>query len=170
MSLEEALRENTEALKANTAAHEKLGAIATAAQGGEAETEATEEKKAPAKKAPAKKAPAKKPAAKKAEPPELKSSVTAAAIKKAAGAYLGVAEGAERDAHKANVVAAFAHLGVEKLGEIDNNEDRAKLAGYIAYWDAGLEVDFEAIDEIVAGDGDGDGEEEGGDDGDDLLG
>lgn len=175
MALEDKIAELITALNENTAAHAKLGEIATAAQAskasGDEEKAPPEEKKAAPKKAPAKKAPAKKAAPKKKAPPELKDSVTKAAIAKTAGAYLGDEEldDETREARKQNIIGAFGHLGVSKLGEITDNTDRAKLAGYIAYWMADLEVDFEAIDAIIEGEGDEEPEEDG-DEEEDLLG
>jgi len=184
MSLEEELRANTEALKENTAAHLKLAEVAMAAAGqggGKAapaekpvpekdedeapkETAAEKKKRLAAEKAAAAKAEAaKKPAAKSA--PELETEVDAADLKKAAAAFLGSDDEKVRNANKKNFMAALDHLGASKLTDVDTDEDRARLAGYIAYWEAGLKVDFEAIDEIIAGGG-SDGEDEG----EDLLG
>lgn len=163
MSLEEALRANTVALEANTAAHLKLAEVAVAAATGKSsagstkpaptettESEESEETAAQKKKrlAAEKAAAAKKAAA--AEPPELETSVTGDEIKKIAGAFLASDDEKVRDANKANFISALSHLGAKKLGDVETDEDRARLAGYIAYWTAGLKVDFEAIDEIVA--------------------
>lgn len=176
MSIEAAIAELTAAVKENTAAHTKLAEVAAAAAGGKAAAPAkeetkdeapAEEKKAPAKKAPAKKPAAKKPATKQAEPPELEGSVSAADLKKAAAAFLDGDDEEARDANKQKFIAALNHLGAAKLGEVDSDEDRARLAGYIAYWNEGLEVDFEAVDEIVSAAG-GEDEDEGEDD--DILG
>jgi hypothetical protein len=81
--------------------------------------------------------------------------VSAADLKKAAAAYLNGDDEEARDAAKKNFIGALAHIGAKKLGEVDSDEDRARLAGYVAYWTAGLDVDFEAIDEIVAAAGEG---------------
>ena len=177
MSLEQQIADLTAAVKENTAAHAKLAEVAAAA----ASTKPVEEK-APAKKTTAakkteesedaaeektttKKAPAKKTTAKKTEKPELAKSVTAAKLKTAAGGYLKGDDEEARDAAKTNFKAALDHLGATSLSGVDNNTDRAKLAGYIAYWQADLEVDFEEIDALIEGDGEGDGDED-----DDLLG
>ncbi len=184
MSLEEALAANTAALIANTEAHAKLAAAATAAAGTKSESKsddadaAAEEKKrlaAEKRKAAAeakKKAEAEKKAEadeKPAEAPDLSKlvdGVTPAKLKTLAGGFLKGDDEGSRDANKEKILAAFNHLGVAKLGEVTDDEDRAKLAAYIVYWTKGAEVDFEAVDEIVMGIiGGGD---DGGDD--DLLG
>ncbi|AIT13314.1 hypothetical protein DSS3P1_79 [Ruegeria phage DSS3-P1] len=182
MSIEAALAELTAAVKENTAAHAKLAEVAAAAAGGKAaapakapaKDEAPAEEKKPAAKAaakPAAKAAAKKPAAKKVEPPELAGSVTHTEIAKIGAAFLKGDDEEARDAAKSNFIAGLQHIGAAKLGEIDSDEDRARLAGYIAYWTAGLEVDFEAIDEIVlAAGGDDEGSDDEGSDDDDILG
>ena len=160
MSIEEALAANTAALIENTAAHAKLAEVATAAASGKPATSGAKDKPAddetPKETAAEKK---KRLAAEKkakeaeteTEAPKLAASVTAAALKKAAGAFLQSDDEEERDANKANFIGALSHLGAKKLGDVDSGEDRARLAGYIAYWNAGLDVDFEAIDGLLAG-------------------
>jgi len=170
MSLEEALAANTLALEANTAAHTKLAEVAMAAQGGKAadkpaadKAPTAAEKAAATKKANAAK---KAAAAKKAETPEVAGAVDEAAIRAVARDYLSGDDEAERDAKKANVSAAFKHLGAKKLTDLADDEDRAKLAAYIAYWKAGHEtIDFEDIDALVAEAGEGAGTDD-----DDMLG
>ena len=186
MSLEEAIATNTAALIDNTAAHRLLADVATAAAGKapanaakdpqKDETPSEEETSAEDNEAAEKKATAaakrkaaadkkKAAAAKKVEPPELASIVSGTEIRTIAGGFLKGDDEEVRDKNKDNVLAALAHLGAGKLTELADDTERARLAGYIAYWSAGLEVDFEAIDEIIAA-ADGDG----GEDGDDLLG
>ena len=183
MSLEEALAANTAALIANTEAHANLAAVATAATGGKATTKPTKEEskeepeeqdEAPKETAAEKKkrlaaekkaAAAKKAAAdKKKEKPELEAEVTGAELHKIASAYLKGDDEETRDTNKENFVGGLAHIGAGKLGEIESDTDRARLAAYIQYWTAGLDVDFDEIDALVeAAGGDGEGD-------DDLLG
>lgn len=85
--------------------------------------------------------------------PEVQAEATIKELHAAAAAYLDEDAKDYRDENKKNVVAAFAHLGVKKLGELkadDRAEDRAKLLAYITYWKAGQKVDFEAVDARVA--------------------
>jgi hypothetical protein len=199
MSIEAALAELTAAVKENTAAHTKLAEVAQAAQKGgttakaspakasttkastakasedteaeENEAEAPEEKpapkKAPAKKAPAKKAPAKKAPA-KPKAPTLSAEVDRDEFKNTARAFMSPDDEDTRDANKEKFASALAHLGAKKLTEVDD-EDLAKLAGYIAYWNAGLDVDFEEIDGLIAEAAEASSEESE-DDSDDMLG
>lgn len=81
--------------------------------------------------------------------PEVQAEASVAEIKKAAGAFLDEDDENFRDDNKAKVISAFKHLGVSKLGGLTDAEDRAKLLAYIAYWNAGLEVNFEDVDERV---------------------
>jgi hypothetical protein len=177
MGIEELLAANTAALEANTAAHAKLAEVAMAAAGSatggttSAETPAaTKEKEAPAKETAAakkkrlaaeKKAEAEAEAkAKAAVKPEISSSVSAADLKKAAAGFLKGDDEEARDLAKQNFIGALEHLGCGKsLSSVEEPADRAKLAGYIAYWQAGLDVDFDEIDAII--DSAGDGEEDG---------
>lgn len=172
-SLEQALAENTAALIENTAAHLQLAKVAGASmKSGTTATastavEPTDEKPATgtaaaaAKKAAAEALAAKKAAtaeaaaakkaagSKKPKVPELEAEVSEADLRTACRAYLNTDDEEEREAHKANVTSAFAHLGVKVLTEIEA-EGRAQLAGYVAYWAAGLEVVFEDIDALLA--------------------
>lgn len=84
------------------------------------------------------------------ELPEVQSEATVAEVKASAGKFLDSDDENFRDDNKSKVIAAFKHLGVSKLGGLTDAEDRAKLVGYIAYWNAGLEVNFEEVDERVA--------------------
>ena len=165
MSLEAQMAELTAALKDNTAAHTALANVAKAAtakvtaaapaKDAEAEKPApkTAEKPAPktaekpAEKAAPKVAP--KAAPKKKAEPILVPTMNVDDLRTKARAYLEGDDAAVRDAKKANLSAAFDHLGVAKLGEIESDEDRARLAAYLDYWAADLEVDFEALDEKV---------------------
>lgn len=178
MSLEEALRANTEALKENTAAHKALADVAVAAASSKsAPAEKATEEKAPEEKAPPKETAAQKKkrlaaekkakaeaeaAAKKAEEPELETDVEFADLQKVCAALLDEDREDYRDEHKANFIGALKHLGAKKLTDVDE-DDYARLAGYVAYWEAGLDVDFEAIDEKLV-------EAAGGEDDDNPLG
>jgi len=170
MSLEQAIKELTEAVRENTAAHQELVAVAKKTAAGKAPAKsapATDEgegeaeapaKKAPAKKAPAKKAPAKKAPAKKKDP-EVVTEIEAKALRAKAKDWMSVDDADERDARKERFAAALNHLGAAKLSDLDD-EDQAKMASYINVWEAGEEIeDFEAIDALVE-------EKVGGDDGD----
>ncbi|MFU1607369.1 hypothetical protein ACM25O_13370 [Sulfitobacter pontiacus] len=171
MSIEEALAANTAALIENTKAHAKLAEVAMAAAGGKAsastaekakvteteeeeapkETAAEKKKRLAAEKAAAtKKAAAEKAKASKAKKPELVSEMTAAELHKIAAAFMSdELDEAERDANKANFVGGLAHLGAKKFSELSDDTERARLAAYIGYWQAGLDVDFEEIDGLI---------------------
>lgn len=176
MNIEEALAANTAALIENTAAHAKLAEVAMAAAGGksaaggkvtekpkdeeeEEQTETAAEKKkrlAAEKKAAAAAAAAAKEK-EQAEPPELVAEMTAAALHKIAAAFMSDdLDEAERDENKANFVGGLNHLGAKKFSELADDSERARLAGYIGYWSAGLDVDFEAIDTLIEELGDAD--------------
>ncbi len=176
MSIEEALAANTAALIENTAAHSKLAEVAMAAAGGKAasgkpakeetsseeeetkETAAEKKKRLAAEKAAAtKKAAADKKAAATKEAPELVAEMPAAALHKIAAAFMSDdLDEADRDANKANFVGGLAHLGAKKFSELADDAERARLAAYIGYWQAGLDVDFEEIDALVEALGAGD--------------
>lgn len=105
MSLEAAIKELTEAVKANTAA----------VSGGSA----------PAGKAPAeKKAPAKKAAPKKAA---AKKGPTADTIASEFGEYLKTGDKEDREAAKANVKAIIAHFDVGRITELDEGDYQEAL-------------------------------------------
>ncbi len=160
------LKENTAALKDNSAAHLALAKVATAAAGGKVSvvgataaattTKAVADKLVAEKPAAAAAKPAAAAAAKPAAKPKAKVEPTLAPavslddLRAAAKDYLGSDDPAIRDAGKANISAAFKHLGAGKLTEIESDEDRARLSAYIAFWTAGLEVNFEDIDAKVA--------------------
>ncbi len=165
MSIEEQLAELTAAVKENTEAHKALADVAKAAQGTKAPAPAPgaaeeEEKAAPktrsraAKEKPGaeeKAAPKtrSRAAAKKKTEPELPGSVDRAEFMKTARAFLSPDDEEVMEANKEKFAAALDHLGASKMSAVDD-EDLPKLAGYIAYWNAGLEVDFEKIDGLVA--------------------
>jgi hypothetical protein len=189
-----ALKEAVAALNRNTEAHEKLAAVAVKAQSAKAaeptrepyktaaEPEKAAEKPAekpatkpaaekPAAEKPAAEKPAAKPAAKPTgkkgkQPPALVAEVTSEALRDAAKAFLSSDDAAVRDGAKGQMSAAFNHLGAAKLSDLDD-EGRAKLAGYIAYWSAGLDVNFEEIDEKIAALADENSEGDEGGEGDD---
>lgn len=178
MSLEEAIAANTAALIENSAAHKMLADVATAAAtgksvskpepekekaGSEEETrELTAAEKKAANAAKRRKAAAAKKAAEKAEPPELTLMVTAPELRKLAAAFMDGDDDEARELNKTNFIGGLQHVGAAKLTELEDDAERARVAGYLAYWSAGLEVNFEAIDEIL--DAMGSGEDDGGDD------
>ena len=82
--------------------------------------------------------------------PEIVASVDSAGALAAASAFLNPKDASKRDENKANMQAAFAHLGVTRLGGLESDEDRARFVAYLAYWTAGLSVDFEEVDERLA--------------------
>lgn len=180
MSIEKALADLTTALKENTEAHLKLADVAKAAQASKtpapekapaekpkaaskAKAEADEQEEAPKKEA------AKKPAARKAAPknktPDPVTSITFDDLKLAAKAFISPEDESERDARKEKLGSALDHLGASKLTEVDE-DDMPKVATYLAYWTAGLDVDFEEIDGLIAeaSDDDSEGASEGDDD------
>ena len=168
MSLEEALRENTEALKENTAAHAELAKVAAAAAGKSATSKPTEDKETSVKDDPPKETAAqkkkrlaaekkakeaeaaKKAEAEKADEPELATEVSFDDLKKACAELL------KDEGKKSDFMGALSHLGAKKLTEVDE-EDFPRLAAYVAYFSAGLDVDFENIDEKLAELADGEG-------------
>ena len=169
MSIETLIAELTTAIKDNTAAHAKLAEVATAAARGKATTTAKEEPKeepkeeaetpaAKKKRLAAEKKKAEAEAEKKdeaeaekgeAEKPELAESVTHDELHKLAGKFLASDDADVRDNAKSNFVGALAHLGAKKLTELEDDAQRARVAGYITYWMAGLEVDFDEIDALI---------------------
>ncbi len=171
MSLEAAIAELTAAVKENTEAHAKLAEVAKATQQAKAapkkaapEAEKPEAEKPEAEKPEAEKPEAEKPAPKKAaakpkaapkkaaakpKAPTLSATVDRDEFKNAARAFMSAEDEETRDKNKANFAAALNHLGASKLTDVDD-EDLPRLAGYIAYWSAGLEVDFEEIDALLA--------------------
>lgn len=182
-----AVKENTEAqmklAAAATAAVSPRKADATPGTAKPAEKEETPEtpeeddaeakkkaaaekrKETAAKKKAEKEAAEKKAAAEKAaeksetEAPELSATVEMDDFKKQARAFMSPDDEEERDANKEKFAAALKHLGAGSLSKVDD-DDLPRLAGYVTYWQAGLDVDFEAVDEIVAGLSDeGDGED-----------
>lgn len=160
MTFEELIAANTAALIDNTAAHKKLAEVAMAAAGGKANTTKTAEKPKPEEKEPEeketaiakkKRLAAEKKAAAEAEAPELVAEMSGADFHKRATAFLSEdLSQKERDTNKANFVAGLSHVGAAKFSEVKTDEDRARVAAYVAYWTAGLDVDFEAIDEMIA--------------------
>lgn len=179
MGIEEALAANTAALEANTAAHNRLADVAEAAAGGKPaadkpadkpkaetpkddgekpETAAAKKKRLAAeKKAAEAAAAAEAEEAEEVDPPELVAEVTAADLHTQASAFMSKELDAEvLDANKANFVGGLSHLGAKKFSELGSDGDRARLSAYIAYWQAGLDVDFTAIDEAIEALGDED--------------
>jgi len=173
MNIEQALAENTAALIANTAAHAKLADVAMAATSGKsvaqtktesADTGADDEVKETAAEKKKRLAAEKKTAAAKAkaetklpEVPELVAEMPAAELHVIAAAFMADELDEEsRDANKANFVGGLAHLGAKKFSALTDDSERARLAAYIGLWSAGLDVDFEAVDEQIAALSEGD--------------
>ena len=170
MGIEEKLDALTAAIIANTASHDRLAAVATAAAGGKAtpatakaeeaseeeeektETAAAKKKRLAAEKK-AKEAAAAAAAEEEEEEPEaptLKTKVTGKALHTLASDFMSdELDDAERDANKANFISGLGHIGAKKISELETDESRARLAGYIQYWTAGLDVDFDEIDALV---------------------
>ena len=166
MSLEEQIAKLTAAVEANTAAHTKLAEVAMSASAGkrtEAEKPAPKEEDdgeddaaAAKKKAAAKKAAetrkanaSKKKAEEEKEAPTLDASVTSKDLMAAARAFMSPDDADQCEENKERFASALKHLGAAKLSAVDE-EDIPKLAGYIAYWQGGLDVDFEEIDGLIA--------------------
>lgn len=178
MGIEEALAANTAALEANTAAHNRLADVAEAAAGGKPaadkpadkpkadtpkddgekpETAAAKKKRLVAEKKAAEAKAAAEAEEEAGEAPELVAEVTAADLHTQASAFMSKDLDAEvLDANKANFVGGLAHLGAKKFSELADDSERARLSAYIGYWEAGLDVDFTAIDEAIAALGDDD--------------
>lgn len=123
MSIEKILEENTEALKALTAAIAAFSSQQSAPTKTEAPAKAKEEKdadaeqeEAPAKKAPAKKAPAKKAPAKKA--PAKAKGPTEDDFREQIGAFIGVEDEEERADRTKFVKTLFKEFGVSKASEL----------------------------------------------------
>lgn len=137
MSLEEALAENTAALKAHTAA---LNGVAAAAKGATAKPAAAATKPAAAA----------KPAAGKAKP----KAPTVDDIRAKFGGYLSTKDKELRELRLEQVAAINAHFGVAKASDLDPSLF-AEALGYLATYEAGEEPEFVAADEA----GDDEGEE-----------
>lgn len=136
MSLEEALAENTAAVKALTAALK--GGKVTAGSAADAAIEKEAARAAGAKAGG-------KPAAAKAK------KVTLDTIKERFGGYLGIEDKAERKARIANVQAIVDHFGVSKASELEE-ENWAEALGYLKQFEDGETPDF--MDEGGGEDGD----------------
>lgn len=137
MSLEEALAENTAAVKALTAALK--GGKVTAGSAADAAIEKEAARAAGAKAGG-------KPAAAKAK------KVTLDTIKERFGGYLGVEDKAVRKARIAQVQQIVDHFGVGKASELDEANWQEAL-DFLTAFENGEEPDF------GDGDGEGDGDE-----------
>lgn len=187
MSIEAALAELTAAVKANTEAHEKLAQVAMTAQQNKAANNSTAEKsdakdepeakeaekpaeeKKSTKRTSTKRTSTKKSTAKKAEEPKLSASVDREELTNQARAFMSSDDEEKRDEAKEKFKSALDHLGAKKMSDVEE-DDIPRLAGYISYWQAGLDVDFEAIDEKIAELADADEGGENGDSDEDMLG
>lgn len=122
MSLEELIRENTEAVRENTETLKAVLAGATGSTGGSApaETKKTEPKKT-------EKADTKKTEPKKTEKADAGDEITFDVLKEALAEWLGeFVEGEDQShpeiaARKAALKETLGKLKVEKLGELDGN-------------------------------------------------
>lgn len=142
-SLEEALAENTAAIKAHTAMLAKLGG---------AKAEAPKPAGAAAGAKPAATAAAKKPAAPKAP--------TIDDIRTKFGGYLSTDDAELRAVRKEQCVRIYDHFGVKKATELAP-ENFAEALGYLATFENGEEPEFAQADDAGGGGG--------GDDGDSLI-
>lgn len=162
MSFETLIADLTTAIKENTAAHAKLADVALAAANWR--TTAPEETKSaktaePSDDEPKETAAEKKKrlaaekrkadATKKAEKPELAETVTHDELHALAGKFLAGDDEEVRDQRKGNFFGALAHLGAKKLTELEDDTARARVAAYLTYWMADLEVDFDEIDALI---------------------
>lgn len=146
MSLEEALRENTEAVKAHTAALNKfIAAGAAKAGGGTAAAGASK----PADK------PADKPATKPATASKTTKAPTLESVTERVTSFLKTGDKEQRDERKAQVGQIVEYFGVERFTAIPA-EKWPEALGYLKDFEDGTVPSF--IDE-----GSG-GEEEGGED------
>lgn len=138
-SLEEALAENTAAIKAHTAMLAKLGGAKAA--------DAPKSAGAAAGAKPAATAAAKKPAAPKAP--------TIDDIRTKFGGYLSTDDAELRAVRKEQCVRIYDHFGVKKATELAP-ENFAEALGYLATFEAGEEPEFAQADEGGEGGEDGD--------------
>ncbi len=174
MSIEKALADLTEAVKANTEVQAKIVELAEAAKNRGAETapkqaapkkttraaaakkaepKAEEEPKADDSDEPeAKPAPTKTTRSKKPKTPEVRVGISVDDLRDLARKHASNDGGdkEERERLKGLMAAAFDHLGVSKLSDMDD-EERGKFAHYLDYWieDNKQTLDFEALDEAV---------------------
>ncbi len=153
MSLEEALNRNSDLLEKHNALLEKVLAGGKTAAAPSASKPADKPADKPASK-PAGKPAAEKPAAK----PAGKKTPSVAVISERFAAYMKAGDEDARNAAKANVRSLVEHYGAPKLTEIDAAHF-PRLLEYLDAWEAGDEVEFDALE----GDGDDDGDEDGGD-------
>lgn len=137
--LEEALRENTDALKEFTAVLRESNAGREAAVAAIAAS-------APASKPRAAKATAAEPKA-----PDYTGEKGFEELKKLAAGYMAVDDAAERDTRKGIFAKAIGKLGAAKLTEVKDG-DRGQLAGWLIALTAGEDVAELAEDEPAAED------------------
>lgn len=143
-----------------TAAVEKQNGLLEKMMAG-AKTTAPAADKTPAAGAKTPAAGAKAPAAgaKAGTKPTAPKTPSLAVISTRFGDYMKAGDEDAREAAKINVRALVAHYGAPKLTEIDAAHF-PKLIEYLDKWEAGEEVEFDALDD--------DGDEDGGD-GESLL-
>lgn len=176
MSLEQALKENTEALQANTAAHAALTAVAVKTSTGKSPTESEDDegkpaaptaaekkaaaaaakRKAATEKKKADEAAAKKEAADEDGDVEIVKEISDVDLRALAKEFMSTDDTEERDARKENFGGALKHLGAAKLSEVSDDQDRVKLANYINHWIADEELAFDEVDAKISGSDDDD--------------
>ena len=146
MSLEEALRENTEAVKAHTAALNKFMAAGASKAAGAAGTSTT---KAADK-------PADKPAGKPATAAKTTKAPTLESVTERVTTFLKTGDKEQRDERKGQVGQIVEYFGVERFTAIPA-EKWPEALGYLKDFEDGTVPSF--IDEGEGGDG-GEGEDE----------
>lgn len=146
---------------ADTAADE-----AAAKAEAEKKAEAAEKKKAAAAKKKAEEEAAKKAAEAEAEAEEdeaedeteaeaeiadweVVTEISEVDLRALAKEFMSADDEDERDANKANFVAALKHIGAKQLSQVSDDEDRAKLATYIKAWQADPKAKLRDIDSKI---------------------
>lgn len=145
MSLEDALNRNSDLL-------EQHNALLTKVLAGGKTAAATATSAAPAAAA----KPAAKPAAAAAKPaakPAAKKTPSVTQISERFGAYMKAGDDDDRNTAKANVRSLVAHYGAPKLTEIEPAHF-PRLLEYLDGWEAGSEVEFDALEEADGGEED----------------
>ena len=142
MSLEEAIRENTEAVKAHTAALNKFMAAGATKAAGAAGASTTK--------------PADKPAGKPATAAKTTKAPTLESVTERVTTFLKTGDKEQRDVRKGQVGQIVEYFGVERFTAIPA-EKWPEALGYLKDFEEGTVPSF--IDEGEGGDGEG-GEDE----------
>jgi hypothetical protein len=150
MSLEEALRENTEAVKAHTAALNKFMAAGASKAAGVAGTSTTKAADKPADK------PADRPAAKPATAAKTTKAPTLDSVAERVTTFLKTGDKEQRDERKGQIGQINEYFGVERFTAIPA-EKWPEALGYLKDFEEGTVPSF--IDEGEGGDEEG-GEDE----------